>query len=120
MDDGIREMIKTLRVADRPAECGQLYDTAASVCEAFLYAMINPTEVMCDATRTYILGLSLGINDYAAMRENLRQSGECVPEWMLAKSGHITKWDRAEDIWKLMAAPVLKRANEIAGGGECT
>ncbi len=76
-------------------------------------ALELPTEAMCDEARGFILGLDMGIRDFAAMEEHLDAGGySCLPyireNAARGKGHHITKWDVADCIWKLMdrARPV--------------
>lgn len=74
-----------------------------------------PTDEMCDAARGFILGFNVGIHHYDKMREHLRMGGYGVPDWMLEREGHITKWEKAECIWRLMSAaqPPAKQKNGV-------
>jgi hypothetical protein len=80
----------------------ELKDRERCAQRKIIEVMRNPTEAMCDAARPYILGLSIGNNYYRSMKEHLENLGETIPPWMRDKEGGITKWDSAEDIWRLM------------------
>lgn len=100
-------------IADCPPDINR---RLAEVCEVLLEALENPSKSMCDMARSYILNTNLGVNSYDAMKRELLGDIREIPDWMQEKTGHITKWDRAEDIWKFMAQEPLSRANKIAGG----
>lgn len=77
------------------------------VIEKLAIGLESPDEETCALARGFLLGLSGGGgNDFDTMRAHLDMCGYPVPEWMNRK-GHITKWDRAECIWKLMAEPLI-------------
>lgn len=68
----------------------------------------EPTEFMCDGARGFLLGLEIGIKTYEDMKINLVRIGYKIPEWMKDKGGNLTKWDKADCIWRLMNEARLK------------
>jgi len=81
-------------------------------------AVDEPSEKMCDAARGFILGLDLGFRTWPAMRQHLQNGGYEVKQWMLdAGDDHITKWDVAETIYKLMQESRLAEIDRIARWG---
>jgi hypothetical protein len=63
-----------------------------------------PSEEMCDAARDFIMGLEAGIKNFEAMCAYLKHVGGGAPDWMSRDERHITKWDKAECIYRLMDA----------------
>lgn len=68
--------------------------------------MSEPTEEMCLAARWFILSRDAGIFEWGKLRPGSTQPKN---EWIANKiefdpQGHITKWDFAEGIYRLMEA----------------
>jgi|GEM_PF-6982919 len=82
---------------------------------ALKVAVSAPNEKMCDAARAFILGLDIQIRTYEDMRKHLARGGNAIPDWM-PESGHITKWDVADCIYRLMQEVALAEINRIAEG----
>jgi hypothetical protein len=70
----------------------------------------KPTEAMCDRARGFILGLDLGIRTFEEMREHLDNGGYPTLDSITNHpGGHITKWDVAECIFRLMVTDESSR-----------
>jgi len=70
-----------------------------------------PSEEVCDAARSFLLGLEIGFNTYESMIKHLTLSRGYAPDWMKGRTGHLTKWDKAECIFKLMSTKALVGGN---------
>lgn len=64
----------------------------------------EPTEAMCDKARNFLLGMEIGLKTYEHMIVHLERCGDKIPAWM-KKEGHLTKWDKADCIYRLMTQP---------------
>lgn len=98
---------ESMRLACGKADYNDYYrkSIAPKVLEAIRpYLRSEPTEAMCDSARSFLLSMEIGIKSYEGMRENFERLGEEVPAWMRDREGHLTKWDKADCIWRLMAS----------------
>lgn len=74
--------------------------------------MHSPTEEMCDGARQFLLGMEIGIKDYAGIKDHFNRGGFVIPKWLSERKGHLTKWDKADCIWRLMAETLNPQTEE--------
>ena len=77
-----------------------------------------PTEEMCDAAREFLMGMEVGIKDYAKMIVHFQNLGTPIPKWMECRTGHLTKWDKADCIWRLMAVALPAKPTPVQSDEE--
>jgi hypothetical protein len=88
-------------------------ETTHKLAEALRILSSPPDKETCNAARSFLLGLETGLKTYETMRAHMLAGGHAIPEWMTGK-GHLTKWNKAECVFRLMQDAMLQQIQAIA------